>query len=101
MTLEQELAHLLRGVGLASRQRRAVARRLGWDGGAPGTLADAGKTVGYTRERVRNLELRVVERLTRSRPSLPVTQAALAVLGEAAPAPRDEVAALLAAQGLS
>src|SRR5947209_3389531 len=101
MTLEEELGGLLRAIGLASRQRRAVARRLGWDGGAPGTLADAGATTGYTRERVRQLEERTVERIARARPALPVTEAALAVVGEAAPAAREDVAQLLVDRGLN
>jgi hypothetical protein len=41
MTLEEELGGLLATLGLAARQRRAVSRRLGWDGRPPGTLADA------------------------------------------------------------
>jgi DNA-directed RNA polymerase sigma subunit (sigma70/sigma32) len=59
MTVEDELGELLQAVGLGARQRRAVARRLGWDGGAPATLAGAATTEGYTRERVRQLEGRV------------------------------------------
>ena len=56
MTLECELGELLHAAQFNSRQRRAVARRLGWDGGPPTTLADAGAWEGYSRERVRQLE---------------------------------------------
>jgi hypothetical protein len=101
MTLEEELGGLLRAVGLRSRQRRAVARRLGWDGGAPATLAAAAETEGYTRERVRQLEERVEKAVTALRPSLPLTRAAVDVVGEVAPASRDEVANVLAERGLS
>src|SRR4051794_11141290 len=82
--------------GSAARQRRAVARRLGWDGGGPATLADAGAANGYTRERVRQLEERVVDRVGAARPELPVTRAALTVVRDAAPATHAEVADLLA-----
>src|SRR5581483_4367175 len=101
MTLEEELGALLRAIGLAARQRSAITRRLGWDGAPPGTLAEAGKTVGYTRERVRQLEERVTARLSAERPELPVTRAAMALVRKAAPATRREVAELLAEQGLS
>lgn len=101
MTLEEELGALLRTVGLAQRQRHAMTRRLGWDGSPPGTLAEAGKTAGYTRERVRQLEERVTSRVAAEAPELPLTRAALAVVGQAAPASRTEVAELIAEQGLN
>src|SRR4051794_40532898 len=101
MTLEQELGALLTTLGLRSRQRGAVARRLGWDGGPPATLSDAGRLNDYTRERVRQLEERVVDGVMRSRPQLPVTAAAVAVLGDAVPTARREAASLLAERGLS
>ncbi|MES1246907.1 MAG: sigma factor-like helix-turn-helix DNA-binding protein, partial [Actinomycetota bacterium] len=101
MTLEEELGGLLRAVGLGSRQREAVARRLGWDGGAPATLAVAAETVGYTRERVRQLEERVEKAVPAMQPSLPLTKAAVGVVGEVAPASRDEAAAALAERGIS
>lgn len=101
MTLEQELGGLLQAVGLRARQRQAVARRLGWDGGAPSTLLAAAETVGYTRERVRQLEERVEHAVPALRPSLPLTQAAVHIVGGMAPAPRDEVGRALAEAGLS
>src|SRR5207245_9123879 len=55
MTLERELNDVLAAARLDPKQRRAVARRLGWDGRAPTTLAAAGAGEGYTRERVRQL----------------------------------------------
>jgi hypothetical protein len=92
---------VLVATGFASRQRRAVARRLGWDGGRPGTLAEAAKTAGYTRERVRQLQSAFTERAAQLQPPLPVTRAALALVGEATPASRHELAVLLADEGLS
>jgi Sigma-70, region 4 len=101
MTLEEELGGLLATLGLAARQRRAVSRRLGWDGRPPGTLADAGDACGYTRERVRQLEERAIDRVARTRPRLPLTSAAVALLSDATPTPRTDAAVLLAERGLS
>jgi hypothetical protein len=99
MTLEQELDAAVRRVGLSPRQRQAVLRRLGWDGRPPATLAAAGAELGYTSERVRQLEERTREQLA-GRP-LPAVAAAAAVIGDAAPAPRSRVARLLAERGVS
>jgi hypothetical protein len=93
--LENELNDLLTRVGVQERQRLAIARRLGWDGGAPTTLALAGEHAGYTRERVRQLEERVIGRIAQLRPALPCTEAAVAVLEEGAPAPCGELAEAL------
>ena len=92
MTLEQELSDVVFAASLDARQQRAVARRLGWDGLAPATLAAAGATEGYTRERVRQLEQRVLRHVERARPSLPVAETALAAIHAYAPASRDELA---------
>jgi hypothetical protein len=94
--LEHELNDLLARAGVQGRQRVAIARRLGWDGGAPTTLAHAGEHAGYTRERVRQLEERVVGRIAQLRPALPCTEAALAVLEKSAPASCGELATTLA-----
>jgi hypothetical protein len=91
-TLEEELGALLRRVPFSERQRTALERRLGWDGRRPATLAGAADEVGYTRERVRQLELRLAGQLARSRPPLPRTVAALVLITEAAPAGCDELA---------
>ena len=93
--LENELDDLLTRVGVQERQRVAIARRLGWDGGAPATLARAGEHAGYTRERVRQLEERVIGRIAQLQPALPCTEAAVAVLEEGAPAPCAELAEAL------
>lgn len=95
MTLERELAGVLRAARLDAKQGRAVARRLGWDGRPPTTLAAAGAGEGYTRERVRQLEQRVLRHVERARPSLPVAEAALAAIHAHAPASRTELARAL------
>jgi hypothetical protein len=101
MTLEEELSDALCATGLAARQRDAVTRRLGWDGRRPATLKSAGEAAGYTRERVRQLEARAIEILQRRRPKLERVREAVGIVEAAAPAPRNDVAALLAGRGIS
>jgi hypothetical protein len=93
--LEDELTDVLRSAQLDTKQRRAVARRLGWDGRGPTTLSRAGATEGYTRERVRQLEQRVIRHVERTRPRLELTQAALAAVHAEAPAWRGQLARML------
>jgi hypothetical protein len=99
--LEQELAGVLASARLDGRQARVVARRLGWDGHGPTTLAAAGGAEGYTRERVRQLENRVKRHLARGQTPLPATDAALSVVRAAAPSPRPDIARSLMERGLS
>jgi hypothetical protein len=93
--LEDELTEVLRSARLDAKQQRAVARRLGWDGRGPTTLSRAGATEGYTRERVRQLEQRVIRHVERTRPRLALTEAALDAVHAAAPAWRDQIARML------
>jgi hypothetical protein len=99
--LEQELADVLTSAKLDGRQARVIARRLGWDGHGPTTLAAAGGAEGYTRERVRQLEGRLKRHLADGATPLPSTQAALNVIRAAAPAPRPDVAQTLMEHGIS
>jgi hypothetical protein len=93
--LEDELNDVLRSARLDAKQRRAVARRLGWDGQGPTTLSRAAATEGYTRERVRQLERRVILHVERTRPRLEFTEAALDAVHAAAPAWRGHLARML------
>jgi hypothetical protein len=101
MTLEQELHDVLRAARLDAKQGRAVARRLGWDGRPPTTLAAAGASEGYTRERVRQLEQRVLRHVQRVEPRFPMAEAALAVIHAAAPASRAQLANTLVSARLA
>src|ERR1700682_1091181 len=100
-TLEQELADVLAFARLDGRQARVVARRLGWDGHGPTTLAAAGGAEGYTRERVRQLEQRLKRHLAAGSTSLPLTERAIRVVEAAAPSPRPDIARALMQQGIS
>ena len=65
--LERQLAEALRSVlhRLPAKERDILARHFGLDGSPPLTLADIGDAIGLTRERVRQLELRALDRARR------------------------------------
>jgi RNA polymerase primary sigma factor len=48
---------------LDDRERRIVELRYGLDGGGPRDLAEVGKEIGVTRERVRQIEARILSKL--------------------------------------
>src|SRR5262245_20426473 len=50
---------LFRNPLFTENQALALARRKGWDGNPPGTLQDAADVVGLSRERIRQLELKL------------------------------------------
>lgn len=100
-TLELELTTVLHDLRCSPRQAQALSIRLGWDGGGGATLAAAAAETGYTRERVRQLEDRVRERLPGAGRRLPLTTRALDLIEALAPASRSELGSRLAAAGLS
>jgi hypothetical protein len=81
-----EVHAALSRAGFEQRQIAALGARLGLDGGGARTLQAAGERVGYTRERVRQLEQQLRLRLTGAGPQLQATQAALEVARRTAPA---------------
>ena len=98
-TLTTELSGLLSQSKLTDRQTAAVTVRLGWDGNGGSTLAKAAATVGYSRERVRQLERRVAERLSHTTPR--VIRDAIALLEQIAPTTRAFAADALCDHGLT
>ena len=61
---------------LAPRQRRILELRFGFGGEEPVSLAEVGKELGLTRERVRQLEKSALEQLSRNRELLEELEAA-------------------------
>lgn len=100
-TLEDELAQLLRIARLSERQARAVSTRLGWDGQGATTLQVAATAEGYSRERVRQLEGLVRERLARTLLQVPRIEAAVELVEAAAPDSRVHIAHRLAQSGVT
>ncbi len=100
-SLEEELHDVLLAAGLRGRQVRAVAARLGWSGEPATTLAAAAAQVGYTRERVRQLEERVKLHAAQRPLRVPLTAAAVRLVENAAPTGRARVAHALVEAGLT
>ena len=99
--VEDELTELLESAALTRRQAGAVAARLGFDGAGAGTLQDAARDWGYSRERVRQLEARLRDRSAEARPPLPAVRKALELIEVAAPDERSWVAGQIADAGLA
>jgi hypothetical protein len=100
-TLETELDSVLSSLRLDERQSSAVAARLGWDGTGATTLEAAARPLGYSRERVRQLEDNVRVRAGVRVWDLPFLDRALGVVENAAPDAREHVAHELRERGLS
>ncbi len=78
-----------------------LVARLGLGGDPPTTLEEASRLIGCTRERVRQVETKLLARRP-SRPVwLPALESALEKLAAAAPLLETEVGSLLAAEGLA
>jgi hypothetical protein len=91
ISLEDELIDFL--ASRPERDRRIVARRLGWDGNGGCTLEIAGNENGITRERVRQLEKKALEplRTAPDYPFAPRLDAALELVEDLLPAPVDRI----------
>ena len=99
-TLEGELAAVLRLHRFDARQVRAVVARLGWDGRGGATLRESAESAGYTRERVRQLEVRVRSVVSAPDFSLPLLDESIRAVEACAPDTRDHIARELWTHGL-
>lgn len=79
----------------------AVLARLGLDGKPPRTLQEAADMVNLSRERVRQIQTRLMERLPSHRVLMPALDLALEHVAAAAPATDEDVTALLQSEGIT
>jgi RNA polymerase primary sigma factor len=65
---DQDLQRQLKGAlhVLDDREKKIVFQRFGLDGGQPQTLEQLGATIGLTRERIRQLQTKALEKLRRA-----------------------------------
>jgi hypothetical protein len=91
----QQLLDVLRTAGFSNRQRTALSARFGLAGHGPVTLAEAGRSAGYTRERVRQLEDRLRSHAACAEAPFTAVAKALQLAEQLAPAPASNVAAEL------
>ncbi len=101
--LEKVLRHLLEALRPMDSERfQALSDRLGWSGRRPKTLEEAGQSLGVTRERIRQIESKILKALPRDFPVYaPALDRAVAELHKAAPLSLDDAARLLQSAGIS
>ena len=97
-TLEEALGRVLRLC--TSSHVEALAARLGWDGGGGTSLQEAGDRAGLTRERIRQLENKVRDAMSKIS-FLPAVDRAIEILDAAAERFEADVDTLLAEEGVS
>lgn len=99
--LQEELDQIIdAALDARTSGRTAVKLRLGLGGEPPMTLSEAGKSVGLTRERVRQLEKRFADAIDGSRAWTPVLDKVLKVITNAAPTSVDDAKRLLSDKAL-
>ena len=104
LPLEQQLSDFLRALSRFEGERlSAMMDRLGWNGTPAITLEEAGSRLGITRERLRQLQERVTNRLKEISFAayMPALDDALQLLRDNSPISVNDASALLKANGLS
>ena len=102
LSLEDALLELFNSTaGNSSERQRELIRRFGWDGRPPETLQQVGDRLCVTRERVRQIQARIVRNLPTHSVFLPQLQSAIDVLEESSPITIEDAAELLRERGIS
>ena len=97
--LDLAFERVLRSVGSTERQVEIVKARLGWNEVGPITLQEVGDQFDLTRERVRQVTAKVLDRLTVT--YLPQLEVAIRELEAAAPIPISDACRLLVEKGVT
>ncbi len=98
--LEEELHRFVR-TRATERDAQILVKLWGWDGEAPRTLDSVGKAFELTRERVRQIEKRALQRLRHHRFEAPLLRTAIETLRNAVPDIESALGAKLRERGLS
>lgn len=99
--LEEELHSLAASGGSTMRGVEITLRHLGWEGGGGANLQQVGDEFGVSRERVRQIQDRVLAPLSGRRPFAPALDRALAFVGEALPATAERLETALSEARIS
>ncbi len=100
--LESALLDLLSYLTRGSKERiTAMAHRLGWTGNEPMTLDACGSMLNVTRERMRQIEKKMKDRVPQFPVFLPQLDLAISTLEEAAPIDLTAAASLLRSRHIS
>lgn len=98
--LDRALDQLLMLSGVPEARRPALRARLGWDRDRPCTLEEAAQMLGVTRERIRQMQKLVEDRI-RGRVRVPALERALEAMRIAVPTTADRAAQILIDQGIA
>lgn len=102
LSLEAALRQLLEHTsGYNGDRLEAISGRFGWGGERPLTLEEAGKSIGVTRERLRQLEKAVLARMPTHDIFLPALDQALETLEVLSPIPCAAASQQLRMQGIT
>lgn len=102
LTLEDLLSQYLRAcTGFAGQRLDAMLARLGWAGSPPTTLEEAGQLLNVTRERIRQIEKKVRNRLPSTPVFAPTLSRAVTALLNAIPIETEKATSLLRERGFS
>lgn len=98
--LEEELYRFVRVVD-TERNANILAKLWGWNGQAPRTLDSVGQEFALTRERVRQIEKRALQRLRKQQFEAPLVRAAVGALESSVPDTESALSAALRERGVS
>lgn len=99
--LDRSLLDFLRLLSRTDGERlEALAARFGWTGKQPATLEECAQMLGLTRERIRQLQQRIVKRIPDHPVYMPRLDQALELLEEHAPMTADKASHLLLEGGV-
>lgn len=101
-SLDEALKEFARALsGFQGRKLEALLARLGWSGEPPSTLEQAGRLMGVSRERMRQLQERVEKRIPEHQVFMPSLDRALDLIASRAPMSVEEAGSLLETSNVS
>jgi RNA polymerase sigma factor (sigma-70 family) len=68
MTRDEVIAAIAKTTNLSEREQKIIRLRYGIDDGKERTLAEVGEMLGVTRERIRQIEIRILRKLKSKKP---------------------------------
>ncbi|GMQ87274.1 MAG: hypothetical protein BMS9Abin08_0474 [Gammaproteobacteria bacterium] len=96
LKLEQSLVEFLRRISRFNEERlETIAARFGWAGREPSTLEKCGERLGITRERIRQIQNKIIKRIPDHTVFMPKLEEALRLLEKNAPIGLTEASQLL------
>lgn len=102
LRLEELLPQIVQTfIKLGDKHRDALLRRLGWLGEKPITLQEAGDLLGVSRERIRQIEAKLIRKIPSEGLYAPAVNRAVQAMAKAAPLGVTQVPALLRESGLT